>query len=519
MFKLLVVEDEKWEREGLMDFLDWNGLGIEMSGVACDGIEGLDKARRLRPDIIITDIKMPGMDGLKMSRNIREFLPNVKIVILTGYDDFKLARDAINISANAYILKPVEEEELLEVMTKVLEECRKDARKIEEEKMLKELLDENLLSVKREVLSSLLRERPGRDVREQAEQLGILPACGRYAVIAAGSNSGGPREEPEAPEGQPYVLHWSEEKLFAVVGGETLTAGSLKQTALSLPEKGFVSVPAVYAGIGSIVDSVDELYLSCQQAKEALGFALFWGDAKTVSHSDLEVFQQDQAAKTGEFLMKGNYFTKQLLHSLRAADEERMYSLLDEMFRLVDASRWADRTMIANFLYGILNEAALLFYNTNLSELEEGTAGALLLSLPDYRSIQGYTRSFFDKAMGILLDKRSNKDEYVVKKVEQIVRERYHSDISIKTIAAEIYLSPNYLGSIFRKCTGIAFHDFLCQYRMEKAKELLQSPKYRVSKVAREVGISNPSYFCQLFKETFGIAPGEYQEMLLRGKS
>jgi two-component system response regulator YesN len=205
------------------------------------------------------------------------------------------------------------------------------------------------------------------------------------------------------------------------------------------------------------------------------------------------------------------------MHALRSADRERLEELLEEMFRFIEDNKWAEKSMIVNLLYGLLNETSLLFYNTNLSELDEGTAGALLLSLPDYRSVRGYARSFFEKAISIIQDKKGNKEEYVVRKVEQIVMERFNSDISIKTIAAEIYLSPNYLGSIFKKSMGVPFNDYLCQYRMEKAKELLKSPKNKVSKVAAEVGIPNSSYFCQLFKEMFGIAPGEYQDRILRG--
>lgn len=533
MFKLLIVEDEKWEREGLKDFLDWNSLGIQLSGLACDGIEGLEKARELSPDIIITDIKMPGMDGLKMSRGIKEFLPNVKIIILTGYDDFKLARDAINISANAYILKPVEEEEMLGVLNRALDDCRKEANKAEEDKKLKELLDENKLTVKKELLTGILREKASFEAKMQVYQFGILPDCRQYAVITAGINlpeaDGGPEISGAAgaffdassfdtaglaaESGLSLTMHQSDGIVYIIAAGESLTGSILEQvTGVFVEGASNRSLNAV-AGIGAIVGSLEELYFSCQQAREALNSALFWGDRSTVTFKALESLQQEKAAKVGDFLVKGNFFTKQILHSLRATDETRLTALLDEMFQLIEESKWADRNMIVNFLYGLLNETSLLFYNTNLSELEDGTAGTLMLGLRDFRSIRGFVMGFFEKALGIISDKKNNKDEYIVKKVEQIVMERYMSDISLKTIAAEIYLSPNYLGSTFKKCMGIPFNDYLCQFRMEKAKELLQSPKYKVSRVAREVGIPNVSYFCLLFKDMFGIAPGEYQNM------
>lgn len=541
MLKMLIVEDEKWEREGLVDFLDWNSLGIELSGVACDGVEGIEKARLICPDIIITDIKMPGMDGLKMSRSIREFMPFVKIVILTGYDDFKLAKEAISISANAYILKPVEEDELLDVLKKVIEECSKDNKKKEEGKMLKVLLDESLLSTRRELLSALLKEKVSEEILHRIISLGIIPYCGKMAVFSislcpgSGENSTGIDEAGLERVDMDRIdvalksgivdcgihftatLYEKEGTMSIIVGQNNLSSDMMDQAAEAITAYYQKNDCHVFIGIGAIVERIDDLYLSGRQAKDAMIYSQFWGDRYIVPYPLIENLQHENASSVGDFLSRGNYFTKQLMQSLRAADEAKTHSLLQELFQLINDSRWADSNMISNFLYGLLNETSLLFYNTILTDVDEGMAGILLLNLSDLRSIREHVFSFFNKALAVIREKRNNKDESIVKKVEQIIEERYKSDISIKTVAAEIYLSPNYLGSIFKKCTGKPLNDYLCQYRMEKAKEMLQSPKNKVSKVAREVGIPNVSYFCLLFKDMFGIAPGEYQEIVIRG--
>jgi two-component system response regulator YesN len=107
MFRMLIVEDERWEREGLVEFLDWESLGISVAETAVDGIEGLDKALEMKPDIIITDIQMPGRNGIDMARLVLEQLPEVRIVVLTGYDDFEFARAALRFGAVDYVLKAV----------------------------------------------------------------------------------------------------------------------------------------------------------------------------------------------------------------------------------------------------------------------------------------------------------------------------------------------------------------------------------------------------------------------------
>ncbi|KAI7248998.1 hypothetical protein KC345_g11791, partial [Hortaea werneckii] len=106
MFKMLIVEDERWEREGLVEFLDWESMGISVVETASDGIEGMDKALEMEPDIIITDIQMPGRSGIEMARLIMEQLRDVRIVVLTGYDDFEYAREALRFGAVDYVLKP-----------------------------------------------------------------------------------------------------------------------------------------------------------------------------------------------------------------------------------------------------------------------------------------------------------------------------------------------------------------------------------------------------------------------------
>jgi two-component system response regulator YesN len=165
MFTLLIVEDERWEREGLTEFLDWPALGIGKVETAFDGIDGLEKALQLQPDIIVTDIQMPGMNGLDMAKQIRDQLPQVHIVILTGYDDFEYAREAIRFHAAEYLLKPVEEEEMLAVMTRVVRKCQAERLQRLEEGQKEELLEAGQLALLRHSLGELLAGRQQDRIR------------------------------------------------------------------------------------------------------------------------------------------------------------------------------------------------------------------------------------------------------------------------------------------------------------------------------------------------------------------
>ncbi len=423
MLKLLIVEDEKWEREGLMDFLDWGSLGIDLSGAACDGFEGIDKARILRPDIIITDIKMPGMDGLKMGQSIREFMPDVKIIILTGYDDFKLAREAINMNADAYILKPVEEEELLEVVKKAADKCVSDAKKKDGHRVLKDLLDDDFVTARRELLLELLGDEASEDTVKQATSLGILPSAGKYSVVAAGALQGG-TEYPAARCAGKAVLAVDLEgadtelrsglvragiNFVTAVNGDYLTlfvldvqrdipSDVLRHAVETISDYYGKKGVQVVMGIGSPVEGAGDLHTTSRQAREALDFANFWRETSSVYYSELAALQQDNASKTGELLSKGNNFTKQLMNALRTADGKKTDNVLDELFRHIEDNKWLGKNMIANFLCGLLNETSLLFRAGKQQEREEGATEAALLNLTDYNSMKEQVYSFFGKA-------------------------------------------------------------------------------------------------------------------------
>ena len=132
MYKLLIVEDEIWEREGLVDFIDWRQLNIQIVGTASNGIQGLKMAKLHQPDIIITDIRMPILDGLELSKRVKFFLPQCKIIIITGYDDFEYARDAIHAGVYNYLLKPVQKKELLNTINRVIKDILQEKKHVEQ---------------------------------------------------------------------------------------------------------------------------------------------------------------------------------------------------------------------------------------------------------------------------------------------------------------------------------------------------------------------------------------------------
>lgn len=522
MFQLLIVEDEKWEREGLVDFLDWNSFGIEIAGTARDGKEGYEEALRLRPDIILTDIKMPGMDGIDMSKKIKNTLPNTKIIILTGYDDFKYAKEAISFSANAYVLKPFEEDELIPIIRKVVSLCNKEMQKARWEKTIVSQLNESKKAEKINILSDWISGLVNKeDLHKKLQEFNICVNFERLYIIIIFRVFNKENNINLSIRLEPISIfaskHLNEGYLFSLTSpkdDEIIVCYEWDNSTMETLNKLVSFVRNKYKGniiVGAGQQcSPAKLHVSYNQATEAIKHQLFWGDYDLFTYSDIHKQQESFMVRANEFVVTGDYFSKQLIHAISKLNGKRVFKLIDELFEFVCEIRGASMDFIINFIKNIVNDIYVFIYTihndftkTFLYEKmwNEGTIGELKHKM----------NIFFESTLAVHKSKL-NYDEQTVKKVINIIEEKYMTPLSLRMIAHEVFLSPNYLGNIFKNYTGKRFNDFLCEYRMEKAKEFLKFPGNKVSTVASKVGFQNPSYFCTVFKNTFGIAPGEYQK-------
>lgn len=498
MLKMLIVEDERWEREGLVDFLDWSGLGIEIAGTAVDGIDGLEQAELIVPDIVVTDIRMPGMDGMEMSRRMKEKYPFIKIVILTGFDDFAYAYEAIQIRANDYVLKPVEEEQMLLVMEKVVKECLRDLDSLKEQSKLRKQAEFHAAVSKQRMLADVLE---GRSEPDNLDKQLIPSPSAQLAVWAAQRTQKDELQEQVEQDPVLYRHGFGLAQETAVEGSEGDWIGLWNN---SVPNEGYSVI-----GVGNLVNSLLELRESCRQARMALKFGVFWNMSGIVYFSEIAVLQEEFSHCAQDVFIRANGWSKQIVKSVSAGDELCVMNNLEKLLDFLCLHRGAGKEFICMFLNGMSYEISLV--------VNEMVRYGDVLAEPDIEGVRNFMRGYVIRAVKSLKDKRNDTEEYVVQKVLRIIEARYQtSDINLKTTAAELFLSPNYLGMLFKKTMGRSYNDYLVGYRIDKAKELLRNPNKKVSKVAEEVGIPNNSYFCVVFKNLIGMSPGDYQEVLNR---
>lgn len=539
MLTMLIVEDERWEREGLAEFLDWPALGIGTVETAFDGIDGLEKALLLQPDIIITDIRMPGMNGLDMAKQIREKLPQVHIIILTGYDDFTYAREAIRFHAAEYLLKPVEEAEMLTVITRVVGSCQEERQLQLEEANKQDLLEAGRLAFLRHALGDLLSGRAeepelAAELESQLTGYGVLnPAAYTLAAVRVPADTGNEQLETRVAVvlGRPVLLaalpgggNADFALLFALEAGEEKRQQELAQlllNGLTGTEGAELPAPEGSADDGWIIvygaaaQRLAQLPGACMQAARALGHVVWTGRKGTAAASE-EEDARERFARDPEGLSRGfKELEKRIRAALGSGRLEEAEAAAGEVFELMAAYPGAGRPYAGSLLSGLIDNLQTLAAQGQ----PEKAPGSLevLLACESREQMKRQTLSMIRGIASRLQEKREHKEDYVARRVIRLIEERYGSpELSLAYLASEVFISPNHLGMLFKKNTGRTPIEYIQEYRLSRAEELLRTTKQRVSAIAEQVGIPNTSYFGTLFKQAYGMSPGEYQAVSQR---
>lgn len=538
---MLIVEDERWEREGLAEFLDWPTLGIGTVEMACDGIEGLEKALDMEPDIVITDVAMPGRNGIEMAKLVRRELPDVRIVVLTGYDDFEYARDALRFGAVDYLLKPIEEDEMRAMISRIVADCEEAARRRDEEEQWRLAREEGRRAALRQALATLIHDRdPAGEAAADLEAAlaeasgGQVPEAYGVWVVRAPEASGLSgwgafflEEQAEQALRRPAIAYASGEEaaleavlIFGIRAGE---AGSQRELAAQLarglssaqvpPSDGEWTVaisPAAQA-----IASAGESY---REAAKALRFAVWRGRPGVAEAADEEKERSRFAAEADAFDRSYRELAKRIRGSLGSGDEGEAEAALDELFALIAAHPGVGRAYAASLLGGLAEGLLSLAVPGGSAAVGEEVSGvAEFLACEGQPQLRACMQNAMRRIAKLLREKRENKDDYIVGRVLRLVEER-HGDpsLGLAYLAGEVFVSPNHLGAMFKKKMGKTPTEYIQDYRLARAEELLRTTRLRVSAVAERVGIPNTSYFGTLFKNAYGMTPGEYQEMSQR---
>ncbi|WP_169736187.1 response regulator [Caldanaerobius polysaccharolyticus] len=531
MFKLLIVDDEEIVRDGLLNLIDWNKVGVLISGAAANGLEALDIYEKKGADIVLTDIRMPHMDGLKLMEELKKRDPSIVIIVLSAYDDFSYAQESLKIGAFDYILKPIEIQKLIDAVKKAVEVKRQEYERAKREEVIKKQLKESM-PLLREKLFMQLINGPVNNLKDKIQYMGIDIWANFYTVIIL-----------KIDDFSKIAENYSEEDMqltdFMIKNIVDETLESVKHFILTLGEGVFAVITSlentddikgtilsqchrirsnlnrytslnVTQSVGRIVNDLNDIHYSYKDAVLAMEYKFYLGKNQIIFYDEVKPFEAG-----------GIYYPikleEQLVLSIKKADPDLALKILDEIWSdfskknlPVDGiKRWCIElvALITRSLIELGENPDIFFKNTD--------PWSVIKKLETIDDAKGWVKNVIDVVIEYIALKRKSKNKKVVEEVLKIIENEYsNKDLTLNDIAEKLYITPNYLSYLFKSETGENFMEYLTKVRIDKAKELLKKLDMKIYEIADAVGYADAHHFSKVFKRVEGITPTEYRERM-----
>ncbi|MBN2655954.1 MAG: response regulator [Spirochaetales bacterium] len=519
MFRLIFVDDEAIIRNGISQCVNWGSNGFVLAGMFENGQEALNYLQDNPVDVVITDINMPGMDGLTLSRIVAEQYPGTMVLLLTGYDDFEYARQAVQNQVREFLLKPITAEELSLVLETVRDEL--DARKEKEirQEEMREKLKKSFPLLRERFFNRLISGRlTGDDIVRRREyfQWTDWGAFYRVSLIVVPESW----DELErltlqeqikaiADECDEVFFNFSENLVLIFQGRDKTVLHKRSQTVLEqiFQYTGSREKEQIYAGCGEIVDKVESLPESHRGASGAVEYSRILGLTRIVFIEDIRDSRQ---VTPGQFYLK----LDTLLEALKERRKEDSLRALDEIFTFIEQhylSRddvFSYYTRIHMVIYNFLKEMGLLSSDDSAFPQKPGY-------YPTLNEARDAFAAMISDIEGKIDRRRNDAILSRLDKAREIIAERYSdSRFSLQDMCNELYLSTSQFSFLFKEGTGQTFIEFLTSYRVEEAKKLLKSTDLKAYEIAEKVGYQDARYFSLIFRKQTGLTAMEYRRKL-----
>lgn len=543
MLKIFLAEDEVVVRETIKRMIPWEELGFELVGEAADGEMALPLLIRQQPDLLITDIKMPFMDGLTLARLAKKEIPGLKVVILSGYDDFNYAKQAIGIGVEDYLLKPITKNALIERLSEIRSRYEHEKTQKEYYEKFQREMQAYEKNSSRDFFEALVDgSMDMMEVYKRAEKLGLDIVAEAYNVLIFTMNCdedfSGQRDEYSSWEAESLELL---ENFFAGHSSAMLFRSNifsygvlLKGQRETIEENTRACVDEIrkilsrqdgrrewFLAVGQSVERLSQIQKSYHTASRAFSQRylydeniLYYDEMETMEHPGGQAETEDNAylqkvdvnalnpAILQKFLSNGlqeetENFVKDYFYAI---GQEPMESLVFRNYVILNV-----RFSVISFIKGM---------GCDTNEMESAdTEEVLAESGKNMESAIAYAKKMISQAIEIRDQNSGNKNRSILRTAVDFIDSHYmEEDISLNTVANVANVSSNHFSALFSQNMGQTFIEYLTTLRMNKAKELLRCTGMRSSEIAGEIGYKDAHYFSYLFKKTQGMTPSDYRK-------
>lgn len=538
LYRIMVVDDEEEIRLGIIKKIDWESNGFVIVGDAENGQDALEKAEKLQPDVIITDIKMPFMDGLELGKKLSELMPSTKIIIFSGCDDFEYAHRAIKINVIEYILKPINSMELIEVLKKLKVQLDNEYDEKRNLQTLYKHYIESLPVIRQQFLVGAIEGRISENQwEEQCEKLDIN-LKENYLSVALIHVDGILISEEDDEENDGASIK-KDSSLISISIKRIVDENMSKYCKfVSFPYsdaivvignfeekddilvfiKGINEVCKIYkriigltisAGVGYVYNNPSEIRFSYRSAQSALDYRFVLGTGKAIYIDDIEPDNSVQ-------LQFDEQEERLMLNTIKISSEKEITEIIDKLFKkieelLLPINKY--RIYIMEIMTSILK--LVQAYNLDIDNIF-GENFNCYSYLETFDSIDEVKEWFIKKAIKVSIcikRERINSSMLLVEKAKQYIKENYNDyDISVEKLCSELHVSPTYFSTIFKRETEMNFVNYLTTVRLEQAVKLLNTTDDKTYIIADKVGYPEANYFSYVFKKKFGVSPSKYRK-------
>lgn len=475
--KIIIAEDELLERKAMRKFLEENFQQMEVIGEAANGRKAIELAESLRPDVILMDIKMPGINGLEAIEIIHQFQPSIKFVLVSAYDSFEYAKQAMKFGVKEYILKPSKKEETIKAMLRVQKELEEEKKGIEEKEHTGAI-------AKKHLLSKLMKYEQGEEIEKLQHALFPNMIYGCFMTIKDAEQPISLNVEAVIEEivDDTYILDWQANQMIVLLmrSEKFDRAGLLKKARLLQMKLG----RTVYIGIGHPT-RLTEVANSYHQSLSSLEHLM------KVKHSNYG-FPVEEDSPSGNNLVP-------LLNEIQAGNE---MGALHQLNPLLSEPNRKQQILVLQELYykikQLLESKQIKPWNKSIDELKSNQDWIQYVRLICLHIQQHY------------------QSKHKIERAKAYIQENYAHSISLEEVADLCELSSNYLSNLFKETTGETFIDYVTNVRLKEASQLLEETDLSLKEISFMVGYKDPNYFSRVFKKYFQLSPKQYQQKLLK---
>lgn len=536
MYKVVLVDDEDIVIEGLKKKINWKSLQLEVVGIANDGLEALKTIEKTNPDILITDVIMPIMDGLKLIETIKEMGKDIKTIILSGHDEFAYAQRAIKLQAAEYQLKPISITDMESVLEKITSALDAESREAQTKSKLKRENKDNSEMLKQHLFSSILSGKVENSIQliSKIEDLNKEYLDSKIVVTVAEIDNHQlifeDKNEKEKELIVFSVLNIINEIVESNNPGFAMRLDECRIAILTFYSTDWNSSRisnsyiwlfclikenvmkylgySITLGVGNVIKDIMDIRESFLKAENAVKCKLIYGSNRIIKYDSIK-------KNEGRFLRLYSEHEKKIFESINNLDRDGMFSYIDILHKQIIENNICSYEEIIQVCYKLVISAkSVLNQRGAESELIENEIMLLdqIKSFEHLDNLFDWIKEYFKNIFEVANSKNKRKYNSIINYIIESIEKNYMNDIELNSLAKKLFLSANYLSTLFKKETGVSFKSYLTDYRLKKAKELLLNPHYKIYQIANIVGYENEEYLCRLFKNHYGITCKEFRD-------